>query len=173
MAIYVYTPDSDTYDSLSLPSGRAYDVVNQLLGTPTVETWRPIRVQVHKGEKRGDFPSLIGHLPVFSERALSALRPLIENEVEVLSLKGSTTPLYAIHILDLVDCLDEAKSGVKRFPGGGIMHVDRPVFRDGCVDGKHIFKIRDAPLKDVYVSEEFKRRAEEAGLEGVVFRQAT
>lgn len=38
-----------------------------------------------------------------------------------------------------------------------------------CLQGRHMFKLRQTPLSKVYVSEELKRRVEEAGLEGLSF----
>jgi hypothetical protein len=169
MALYVYTPDSDNHDSLALASSSAVDRLKSFDGRPLAKGWRPFTVKVVKARKRSDFPSLAGHVPVFSKRALDALGSLLGHAIEALPLKCSEGMFFAINVLELTDCLDMARSEVKRYSSGGIMYISRHVFDEGGVEGKHIFKSNQAPLYETYVSEEFRRRVEGERLAGLIF----
>jgi hypothetical protein len=168
MAVYKMVPDTDKYHRLVLgESGQR--IVNRFLGRSLKKRWKPLSVSIYKSKKWGDFPRLESHVPVFSDKALKILEPLIADSIEALPLISDSKRFFAVHVLDLVDCLDYERSEVKRFPEGNIMRIGWYVFKKGCIDGKHIFRIREAPLKDVLVSEEFKRVVEESKLEGVDF----
>ena len=171
MSLYVYKPDSDTFDSLSLANKSGYDRLSRLVGPRMAAGWRPLTVQVHKGNRSGDFPSLASHVPVFSRKALDALQPLIGDTVEVLPLKCSSTDLFAINVLMITDCFDESNASFERDQGGDVFYISRYAFDEQCLRGKHIFKIRQAPLHDVFVSEEFKQAVEQNGLQGLRFRK--
>jgi hypothetical protein len=171
MAVFVFTPDSDTYDSLVLAKSRDYDRLNMFTGGALASDWRPISARILKGKKHGDFPSLAGHVPVFGKRALDALRPLVNHCIEVLPLKVPSGELFAINVLQITDCLDVSRSELELDPDGEVMYIARYAFDEQCLEGKHILKLRQVPLYGVFVSEEFKRRVEEEGLQGLIFRE--
>ena len=170
MNIYLMSSNIDVYDCLVLANSDQWEVFDQFNGQSILD--RPPRVDVHyfKCERPGNFPYLASHVPVFNERALKILQPLIFQNVEILQLESGSDTLYAINVLKVVDCLDYEKSEIEWFPEGNIMLVDRYVFKKDCAKGEHIFKIRKAELKDVLVSEEFKKLVESNGLEGLIFK---
>lgn len=88
MQTYVFSPDSDTYDSLALVKSKDYDKCKEFTGEDLASSWRPVSARIQKG-KRGDFPSLASHIPVFSKRALDAFGQLLSDDIEVLPLKSS------------------------------------------------------------------------------------
>jgi hypothetical protein len=169
MALYVYTPDSDNYDSLALASSNAVDRLRSFDGRPLAKGWRPLTVRIVKAQRRSDFPSLVSHVPVFNERALKALRPLLGDTVEALPLKCAEGAFFAINVLDVTDCLDMDRSEMKLYPSGGIMYITRHVFDEGCAEGKHMFKITQGPLHETYVSDAFRQHVERARLTGLTF----
>ena len=170
MGVYVFTPDSDRYDSLSLAESVPYEALYWHGGEALGSSWKPLSVILHPGNKPGEFPSLASHVPVFSERALTTLSPLIGEGIEALPLHcESRGPLFAIHVLDLLDCLDEANSKVDRDPDGDVMFIEKYRFRKRVVRGKHIFRWHEAPLYEVFVSEQFRDTVESAGLRGLTF----
>ena len=171
MAVFVYTPDSDTHDSLVLPNSRDYDRLNLFTGKELAKAWRPLSVRVVKGKKRSDFPSLASHVPVFTRRALDTLYPLVAPHIEALPLKSTKGEFFAINVLLVTECLDLSRSEVKFFSSGGIMRIARYAFDMECVRGQDMFKLRQVPLYEVYVSDEFKRQVEGAGLQGLIFRK--
>jgi hypothetical protein len=169
MPTYTITPDADTYHCLVLTNPSDWDRFDEFTGERLADTWTPVAVKTLKVKKAGDFPYLISHVPVFSGRAWQILQSLVKGSVEALPLEHPTKTVYAINVLDLLDCLDYSRSQIVRFPSGGIMEIERYAFKEGCVEGKHIFKIAEAPLKQVLVSDAFKELVERSQLEGLIF----
>jgi hypothetical protein len=172
MPIYRFQPDSDVYDTVELRHGDDISVVQQFGGTP-ISDWRPLSLKISKGEKRTEFPSFFLYAPVFTARALEALEPLIAPFIQALPLDvpKSRSQLYAINVTNMRDCLDHSRSKIMRFSSGGIIDVEEYAFKPGCLEGQHIFKLKDLPYLWVFVSEEFKRVVEENRLEGLILKQ--
>src|SRR5438045_3641668 len=117
MSVYRYIALSDEFESISIP-GPVMEILALLdpirRGVPCATGWRPIRVNVDAtAGGAGDFPSLQeGAVPVFSERALDALGPLIQGRIEALPIVHPNGQYFLINVLDIVDCLDESRSGI-------------------------------------------------------------
>jgi hypothetical protein len=171
MSVYKLVPDSDVYDSLLYDSPDSLEVNLRFDGRTLAQVWTPLRVVVYSVGRPGDFPSWSSHIPVFSERAWRILEPLIETSVEALPLACAGGPFVAINVTDVADCLDPGRAEIKRFSTGEVMDVKSYAFKEGCLGARNIFKIPEALLNDVFVSENFKRAVEDAGLEGLIFRQ--
>jgi hypothetical protein len=173
MTIYLLRPKSNIYHSLVPLNEEDWEVFDSFVGDPLAEHWTPVRVVFEDGEAAGDFPSLLRHVPVFSDRALKVLLPLIKTSVEILPLDlvGETEKLYAVNVLNLLDALDYEKSKITRFPSGGVMFIDEYAFREDVISDSDIFKIAEAPLKSVLVSERFKALTEKNGLLGLAFKK--
>ena len=164
MTIYKYICDSDTYHSLILDKSETYNLFDQFNGTSIIKSWISVTVHIYRTKLAGDFPHLTSHVPVFSQRAVDVLSPLLEGNVEVLPIECpdyKKKRFFAIHVLELLDCLDYLRSTITRFPSGGIMFIDRYVFKPDIVQDKHIFRILEAPLKGVFVSQKFRDIVEE------------
>lgn len=115
---YLLIPDTDTYHSIRPCNSDGWGVVfDQFKGKPVGDAWTPIPVKFKKGKRRGDFPFLVTSIPVFSERALHVLKPLVADKIEVLPLECQEEPLYAINVLDVVHCLDYSQSKFEFFLG--------------------------------------------------------
>lgn len=177
MAIWKIIPDPDLYDCLYLVDAstqyiEVFDSGIFASGKRIGSSWIPIDVYIEPGEKPGEFPSLPGGIPlVFSERALRALEPLISTSIEALSLGCEAAKLYAINILDIVDCLDYSRAHLTRFSDSGkIMRIEKFAFYDECVKGHHIFKIPELKVP-IFVSDAFKRTVDNHHLEGLIFIQ--
>jgi hypothetical protein len=171
MDFYIYRPESDVYDNLVLENEDDWDRFDQFKGKKLAHSWVPVPIGILKMEKAGDFPSLASHVPVFSERGLHILQPLLANRIECLPLKSRVGKFFAINVLDLVDCLDYSRSEIKRFPSGGIMYIKNYAFKKNVLKGKHMFKVEEAPLKEVLVSSVFKEAVEKNKLQGLIFKK--
>jgi len=122
---------------------------------------------------QGDFPSLGNYnmLPVMSQRAWEALRPLIGHCCEALPIiHPSGRPYYIIHVMNTIDALDEDRSEVKRFSDDGIMRVVRYALKSDLLEDQHIFKLPHESGGDLLVDDEFRRVVEENGLQGLIFK---
>ena len=171
MEIYRYVADSGAYESLET-SPEYREVMHRLADCkPIADTWRPLPVQPRwMLGRRGDFPSLQLHAPVFSERAWNELRPLIEFGVEALPLSYSSGTYFLIHVLDAVDCLDLSKThfNVNEI-SGNITAVYDYAFNKELLVGKHMFKTPQSAGLEVLVSDTFKATVETNGLRGLTF----
>ncbi len=122
----------------------------------------------------GDFPSLCNYskIPVMSQRAWDALRPLIGYCCEALPIVHYTgDPYYIIHVMDILDALDEERSEYTRNGvTGRINQIYQYSFHYSRLQDKHIFQL---PLKSgagLIVSDVFRKSVEEHGLLGLRFQ---
>jgi hypothetical protein len=169
MSYYKYIPDSDRYDSLVLHDSKQWELFNQFDGRSLAASWLPVEVRIHRSKERGDFPSLASHVPVFTVKAFNTLRTLICPNVEVLPIKCNRYVFCALNVLDVLDVLDTTRSDIVRFSSGEIMDIEKYAFFEDRLRGKHLFKIRELPLSNVFVSEEFKNEVENQALRGLIF----
>ena len=190
MAVWEYIEDGDHYQSICLindDDGKL--IIGHFKGKSFPRPWEPLPVYYPDWEElmagateeekalwtppkgnlpRGDFPYLAA-VPVFSDRAMNELLPLIEQSVQVLPLACEEDNLYIINVVDVVDCLDKVQSKLKRFSQGGVMRIEHHVFREEAIRDKHIFKIPELSVP-VYVSDTFKAAVEDKGLEGLLWK---
>ena len=180
---FVIDTNPDQYDhllSIRHPPGGWSPTFNLLDGIPRADEWSPVpferwrtKYRPHRG-KPVDFPSLMGLGLAFSERALQVLDPLMGQSVEALPIECvncGQDKFFVINVLDFVDCLDEPRCIFERASTGYILWIERYAFRPGSLEGHHIFKVPQLVVGTVLVSPEFKRRVEESGLFGAVFRE--
>jgi hypothetical protein len=106
-----------------------------------------------------------------SERALAMLYPLIKDQVEVLDLitEPAIGKFYALNVF-FADCLDRDKSVFVHYTEGGIMDIEQYAFREGCLEGKYIFRLAEI-WTCTFVDDRFKLAVEENGLQGLIFYQ--
>lgn len=139
-------------------------------GATLLDKWEVIKVKEIRNKKQGDFPSLLPGVPVLSEKALKVLDQLIKPSVEVLPLNCEGSTVYAINVIDILDCIDYASSEYKTYSGSSrIMRFIKYSFKPDIIKGNHIFKIIDEPTRKPFVSDEFKKLVEENGLLGFKF----
>ncbi|MCA9263801.1 MAG: SMI1/KNR4 family protein [Planctomycetales bacterium] len=120
-------------------------------------------------EKKGspsDFPNIRSALPIFSERAWDALKPLLNGKkTERLPIQVKPdygfAPYYLVNCWNVVDALDHSKSEVKYgdFKWFGLLE-DR-------LENVHFFSVPESD--DHFVSEEFVQCVEDHGLIGGKF----
>lgn len=145
-------------------------------GNSLAQDWTAPKLKLFEAEGEaekpiGDFPTIVGTVPlVVSERALSVLLEVIRESVEVLPLQVNEGQYHCLNI-EVCDCLDPGRSVVKRFSSTGrIMHVESYHFKEDWLEGIHIFRLPEEPLRRVFVDEVFKTRVEANDLRGLVFR---
>ena len=180
MAFCMMVPDPDTYRSLVIfdTPVAGWEIQEQFRsGESVVDSWTPIPVRLFEEEGEepkplGDFPSLFaGVPPVFSKKALDVLTPLIGDSIEALPLAGVGDDFCVINV-EVVDCLDQQRSKYERFESSGrIAYITRYVFRENCLENKHIFRIPELPLSAVFVSDAFKALVEVNDLQGLIFER--
>ncbi|MGH9962797.1 MAG: imm11 family protein [Pyrinomonadaceae bacterium] len=117
----------------------------------------------------GDFPLMALHVPVFSERAVALLQPVLIENGELLPLSCNEGSYFAYNVTTVLDALDVEKSSVIRFTDGGIIDITRHEFFPTKVTSL-IFKIPQMPRMDVFVTDEFQEAVSRHDLKGFDFK---
>jgi len=174
MNVFELKADANHYEVLALADEKDWNKVLERLGEPMCPMWSPLKVEIlrddeHKDRLPSDFPSLGGVLPVFSRRAVEALKDVLTANGEILPLDCPEGDYLAYNTRKIVDALDEGRSALKRFKDGGVMHVVHYEFHPSRLDEVSIFKIPQTVRSRTYVTDEFVRRVREAGLAGFNF----
>lgn len=108
MKIWQLVFDVDNYDNLLPAEGCSVEELQSYDGRAHIEEWEPIKVERMYPEKRlelGDAPGF-SYFPVFSNKALDVLLPLIRDHVEVLPLDFAEKPLFGINVTTVLDAID-------------------------------------------------------------------
>jgi hypothetical protein len=82
-----------------------------------------------------------GDFLVVKDAALPRVERELAPYVEFLPLRCAQEPLTMLNVLQVADALDEEESQIKRFRDGGIMRVDRFVFRPEAVPTAGLFRV--------------------------------
>ena len=141
-------------------------------GRTKISNWKTIettRLNSSKPLPMGDVADFYSLFPAFDDKALGGLGDLMEGAIEVLPLVFEGTLWHGIYTTRVLDAIDIDKSECVLFSSGKIMRFEKYVFKSEVVAGAHIFKIPEDPLFNQLVSDEYKTRAEEAGLTGFRF----
>jgi uncharacterized protein DUF1629 len=173
---FKYAPDSDRYEAFNLAKvdinySYQFDGCQPLRATWPIPD---VKVVANRG-KRADFPGWYDSMPVFSERAWQLLEPIVGASVEALPIRVyGSEGYYVINVLDTIDCIDLERSEHSYNELAGVTTWLRTrVAKAGVVIDKHMFKNRDTPHLEVYVSFEFKRRVQQHKLKGLLFKEVT
>ncbi|TWU02891.1 hypothetical protein [Stieleria varia] len=118
-----------------------------------------------------DYPR-VGMLPAFSRRAVEALRVELEANGEILPIQSKVGEYFVYNVLTKSLALDVDKSEITFGPPNSSKEtafmVDRFEFDETRLAEHAIFRIREYP-QVVLVTEEFKRKADQAQLNGLNF----
>jgi len=178
MNVYTLRPDSDHYQAIELETDEAWDpFLDRFDGRAIGGAWWHPRIEILREVPRdydllpGDFPSLGGIIPVFSQKAVSALRDLLEENGELLPLVCDEGEYFAYNVTRIVDALDEKQSSVDRFATGNIMGISRYHLQSTALDSLTIFKLPQSARVETYVTDTFVDRASKGGLVGFDFQR--
>ena len=174
MKMWMLDFEVDEYDNLVTVHHMGLEEMRSYDGRRKKRGWQPLavrRMEPEKGLALSNAPGFASHIPVFDDKALEVLLPLIKNEVEVLPLAFSERNFYAINITTVLDCIDYDKSQYRTYSDGKrIMVFERYSFKEKLIKNKSIFKIIDEPLRNPFVSDEFRDLVISSGLTGFEFK---
>jgi hypothetical protein len=128
--------------------------------------WKPMKV-VGRVRPFNDNPGMMLY-PVFSKRAVDALRNFLKPNDEILPLSSPVGSYYLINVTTVADVLNWRKSKVVWFIG------EKPIAASNILDyqffrkkleGRSIFRIPESVTR-IFVTEEFAQRVREHGLIG-------
>lgn len=133
--------------------------------------WKPVKVTSPTPVNAfNDYPCLELSTPVFSRRAVDALGEMLTQNGELLQLITDVGEYYAYVCLTKLDALDQKKSRILRpkEPNTTAFDIEYFAFKKTKVPKEAIFRVREHP--GIYlVTDAFKARAEQAGLNGMRF----
>lgn len=133
----------------------------------SIDNWRSPKLRFEYQAESGDFPSFMGGIPTFTERAIHVLEPYLRNCVLLdLNVVGESQQSHSLVIPPIVDCLNKDKSQIQYFSSGRVMKVEAYVFSE---TPEGIFRIPEEPISRIFVSDNFKLTAERSELKGFVF----
>jgi hypothetical protein len=141
---------------------------------PVASQWKPVRVKLLDPEPKeaGDFPVLYDcpAMPVFSQRAWDVLSARIACRWERLPIKHpSKKPFYLIHVMEVVDCVDHARSEIEYYNDGGVASIERWCLKPDLLVGKHVFRTPLASGSYLLVDDVFRQIVEGHNLKGLEF----
>ncbi|MEN6448887.1 MAG: hypothetical protein ABFC96_00210 [Thermoguttaceae bacterium] len=135
-----------------------------LATTRLAAVWKPLEV-IGRVRKCNDYPCS-GSPPIFSQRAVDALRDLLEPNGELLPLVSKLGNYYAYNITTLVDALDRNRSQIEWLKDQVIAGtIERYEFIPERLEGLSVFRIIES-WTDVYITEAFAARVRECHLDG-------
>ena len=135
-------------------------------------SWTPIEVIIlHRdGRTRLEHAEMPWHgssTLIMRRAAAEVMRPLVEGQAEVLPLRCDEDQLWALHVTEVRDALDEDASDIVRFSSSGrIMTVRNHVFRPEQLEGARCFKLPQTPRGPIYLAGDLADAVEAAGLSG-------
>lgn len=133
-------------------------------------SWIPPQVTGRVAEYH-DYPCIDLVLPAFSERAVRALKPMLEPNGELLPIVAKTTTRFFFYnILTVVDALDRSRSKCKFWcdPPTTATNIEYFTFVEEKVRSLTIFRIHESPIS-VFVTSKFVERVDSYGLLGFRF----
>jgi hypothetical protein len=128
-------------------------------GVPIKDTWIQPKIELRSlSYSPKDFVSFDTPTAfLVSQRVADFLDKNFTDNIELIqfpNIKGKS--YYLVNVIRLIgDCVDLDSSGVSWNDKGEIHNIDGHVFKDSCIVGPEIFKVKEFP-HDVYVTDEFK-----------------
>jgi hypothetical protein len=166
--VYQLEADAD-HKALRMIVGDLSEFVGRFDGTLMKQRWTNVTLgwDPEDAGPKGDFPWLLD-VPVFSSRAMRALRDLLEGHGEIIPMTIEGEEYFLFNVTKVIDALDEVNSEViKYFESPKIMRIPRYIFSAEKLSGVMIFKIPN--FYRVFVTDPFIERVKSAGLKGFWF----
>ena len=153
--------------------GYSQDYANTFDGRSQEQTYQPQTFKLTQtSEKKYPVADIFtGYLPVCSERVKNIFEQFCsKNEVEFLPcfLDGTNENFYIFNVLGQEDCVDYEKSNYQKFSNSNkIMFFNHIEFKQNI--NRHLFRLKDLPYCNYFVSQSLKEKLEEAGVQGFLF----
>jgi hypothetical protein len=173
MNVYQLEGDPDNYEGLIMTDGDLFEFARRFNGKPMERPWTDVTIGIDPDTRsfpEGDFPSLIGGVPVFSPKAVGALRDMLVGNGEILPVTIVGRQYFLYNVTCVVDALDEKNSEIIRFTNSSrVLNIDEYAFFPKKLSGKAIFKIPQLVDGWIFVTDLFVKRVQSAGLKGFWF----
>lgn len=159
----------DVENSLSLIKGVGRGTGSML------SSWSPIHTIPARTGLRNDFHVELT-VPVVSEKALTAMKSMVEGEAEFLPLVHPKDNFYILNVYNILNCLDSNVVEYTTFSDGNVKKYTKLAFRPEIISKSHIFKttyhdMPDVALNQIFVSDHFRNVVMESSLCGFNFTE--
>jgi hypothetical protein len=175
MKIWLLQEDVNNFEHLTLLNGSNEEWISfgdMFKGGHLTDNWVPLKLKLisHDGKlKRGDMPYLSPGKPIFTKNAIESLKEFLEGNAEILPINYDLQELFIINVTNRINAIDYEKSDIKYGDEKRILRVKKYFFDVEKVKNHHIFKVIDQLWGTVFVSDEFRNKVIESGLEGFKF----
>jgi len=173
MKVYKLRADSDHYQGLIMPDGNLYEFARRFNRVPIERSYANEKISVDPDTRsfpKGDYPSLIPNVPIFSHRALLALRDLLDANGDIFPVVIEGEEYYFFSVTRVINALDQLASEIVRFDDSSeILNIRSHSFFRKKLSGAIIFTVPQASDMDVFVTDAFVKRVHAAGLKGFWF----
>ncbi len=176
MKIWLLQEDVNNFEHLTLADANdeLWNEFSSYFNGESIESnWKALRLKIieHSGTlSKSDVPYLSPGVLVFSREAINTLQKYLKDNAEILCTEGCEGNYRLINVIKLIDGIDYKKSRVEYYSDKKrIMAIDKYAFFFDKVKEQHIFKIKELPKADVFVSDDFRRKVIESGLKGFKF----
>ena len=172
MNVYYLRTDANKYRGVIITQGDWRPFCDLFDGTPVSGPWTDVTIGWDPDMRRkpkGDFPSLLTHIPVFTSKAADVLSDLLEGSGELLPIMVDGEEYFLYNVTRVIDALDESRSEIIRFDDFEIMDIDVHCFFPEKIGDAAVFKIPQMVTSDVFVTDVFVDRVKSARLKGFKF----
>jgi hypothetical protein len=171
--VFQLVADSDKFCSLVFSTNTDWDLLQSFDGTSSSKRiTTPLRVEIFGEDSmiKGDYPSLIPHVPVFSDKAWSRIKSSIPSSITTYLLVDRNNEYFIALDVPAIDILDVDRSQVERFRSTGrTLNISQYSFK---VDAFPLmFKLPETALSKVYVNRNFVSIVTKLGLTGMLFKE--
>ncbi len=173
MNIWMLKQDCSNYASVySVPEFTA-DEIQSFDGRPKAAEWQELNVKIYDEDKTLPISDFLGFtIPIFSEKAVEVLHPLLDGSAEILDVNLQNRRFYAVNVIAVLDVLDRENSKYLTYRDGQRIMVikDYAFIKNVELMQHNIFKLAEEPVRRPFVSDVFKNTVEQNGLTGFDFK---
>lgn len=131
------------------------------------------KVKLYRETEKQKLPDLIylrPCIPIVNDRILESIDKIIKNEnVEVIPIEFEGKNIFALNVMNILDCFDREKSVYQTLPSGTPIFIKKYVLKEDVIKNKNIFKIDIEKLQEPYVSDVFKNIIDKNNFSGFDF----
>jgi hypothetical protein len=170
MKIWQVQCDVMAFAPIYLSDRVAYRELPSFDGKPVRDLWRLFEAYFHEGMQVGDFYYLSPGAMAANARAIDPMPEKLVSEVEVLPLTVASGPVVIINVLNVIDCLNEPESELKRYASSGrVMKVLRYSLETAGLADEYLFKIPQFPRTKIFATQRFLTYVSDHDLTGLEF----
>jgi hypothetical protein len=174
MRVFRYIPKGSYFSELGVTNSNTWKLLWSLEGKPVASNWVPFSVKQEPNKPPPDL-WMLGCLPVFNTKAMELLYDHLKSEVEALPINvlNKTSPMYLMHVLGDLDCLDAEHSTYDYFKDGSKGIILKYKFKPMCVKDRMIFRLRETLSAETLMTDVFCKLVKKHNLRGLIINESS